>query len=248
MDEKDFHIIHLSEVPSTNEYVKDLFKCFMLVETAAVVVDYQTAGKGQDGNNWESEAGKNILMSIVYYPDFLEVTKQFYFSMMTSLGIMDFLQKLLSGEELYIKWPNDIYVGSKKIGGILIYNEIMGDHYEYAVAGIGINVNQKTFSSNIPNPTSLASLSGKEHEVTELVLELITCLNERYKQLKSLALDTIKAEYLDHLLGYNEWREFEYKGKRIEAKITGVNDFGHLQLGTRTGDIECDLKEIVYLF
>jgi BirA family biotin operon repressor/biotin-[acetyl-CoA-carboxylase] ligase len=79
MNDNDFHIIHLDEIPSTNDYVKDLFKCFMLVESAAVVTDHQTAGKGQDGNRWESEPGQNILMSIVYYPEFLEVAKQFYF-------------------------------------------------------------------------------------------------------------------------------------------------------------------------
>jgi BirA family biotin operon repressor/biotin-[acetyl-CoA-carboxylase] ligase len=247
MNENDFHIIHLEEIPSTNEYVKDLFKCFMLVESAAVVADHQSAGKGQDGNSWESEPGKNILMSIVYYPEFLEVAKQFYFSMTISLGIIDFLKDLLPESELFIKWPNDIYVGNEKIGGILIYNEIMGDHYEYAVAGIGINVNQKSFSEDIPNPVSLTTLSRKKYDVMDLVHKLIISLNARYEQLRSLELDAIKAEYHRRLLGIYLWQKFMYKEEVIEAKINGVNDFGHLQLETRSGSIECDLKEIVYL-
>jgi BirA family biotin operon repressor/biotin-[acetyl-CoA-carboxylase] ligase len=248
MDEKDFHIIHLDEIPSTNDYVKDLFKCFMLVESAAVVADFQTSGKGQDGNGWESERGKNVLMSIVYYPDFLEVARQFFFSMTVSLGIIDCLKKVLPEHEIFIKWPNDIYVGDEKIGGILIYNEIMGDHYEYAVAGIGINVNQKSFSKDIPNPISLASLTGKEHEIPELVRQLISCLDDRYEQLRRLDLEKIRSEYYSNLLGFEEERQYEHKGQIIEASISGVNDFGHLQLESGSGKIECDLKEIVYLF
>jgi len=247
-EHKYCNIIHLSEVISTNSYAKDLLQEEKPAEGTAIVTDYQTAGKGQDPNTWESEAGKNILMSMIFYPDFLDVARQFSISMAVALGIMDFLADLLPGKKLFVKWPNDIYVDKEKIGGILINNEIMGNSFEHVIAGIGININQNTFSKEIPNPVSLSSLTGKQYSLKDVTLRLCDCVMGRYEQLKEATFDHIRAEYHKNLLGMGAWREYSWQNEKITAKITGVNEFGKLCLETDGAMIECDLKEIVYLF
>lgn len=242
------NIIHLKEVSSTNEYAKDLLHKDTPPEGTAIIADYQTAGKGHDQNSWESKAGENILLTMILYPDFLEISRQFQISMAVALGITDFLEELIPAQELFIKWPNDIYVGDKKIGGILINNEIMGDKFKHVMAGIGINVNQEAFSTEIPNPVSLSNLTGKQYSLKDLTLRLYNCVTVRYEQLKEGSYHQIKGDYLDLLLGLNQVREYLYKNKKIEAQITGVNEFGHLMLNTDGGSIECDLKEIKFLF
>ena len=248
MLDKDCHIIHLPEVTSTNSYSKEMLKDKRPPEGTVIVADHQTAGKGQDDNSWESEAGKNILMTLILYPSFVEISSQFRISMAVALGIIDFLKGILPDQQVLIKWPNDIYVGKGKIGGILINNEIMGDHFEHVIAGIGLNVNQLAFSSDIPNPVSLKTISGQEYSLQDMTLRLCDCVMRRYEQLKHESFSRIETDYLKFLLGLNEWREYIYQGKTITARITGVNEFGRLILETDGAVIECDIKEIAYLF
>ena len=248
MKQASINIIHLQEVPSTNSYAKKLLSGERPTEGTVIVADHQTSGKGQDGNSWESEAGKNILMTLILYPSFIEISSQFRISMAVALGIIGFLKEILPDQQVLIKWPNDIYVGKGKIGGILINNEIMGDHFEHVIAGVGLNVNQLAFSSNIPNPVSLKTISGQEYSLKDMTLRLCDCVMERYEQLKQESFSRIETDYLKYLLGLNEWREYIYQGKTITARITGVNEFGRLILETDGAVIECDMKEIVYLF
>jgi len=248
MKQASINIIHLQEITSTNSYAKKLLKEQRPPEGTLIVADHQTEGKGQDGNSWESEAGKNILMTLVLYPTFIEISSQFRISMAVALGIIDFLSEILPDQRVLIKWPNDIYVGKGKIGGILINNEIMGDHFEHVIAGIGLNVNQLAFSSDIPNPVSLKTITGKEYSLKDMTLRLCDCVMRRYEQLKQESFSRIEADYLKFLLGLNEWREYIYQGKTITARITGVNEFGRLILETDGAVIECDIKEIAYLF
>ena len=244
---KNCNIIHLPEVISTNVYAKKILKGERPPEGFVIVADHQTAGKGQDGNNWESEPGKNILMTMIFYPGFLEVSRQFRMSMTIALGIFDFLKEVLPGKEIFIKWPNDIYAGKGKVGGILINNEIMGDHFEHVIAGIGLNVNQLAFSSDIPDPVSLKAITGKQYSLKDVTLRLCNCVMKRYEQLKQESFKQIETDYLENLHGLEEWHDYEYQGKRIEAMITGVSEFGKLQLKTESMKIECDLKEITYI-
>jgi len=248
MKQASINIIHLQEITSTNSYAKKLLKEQRPPEGTLIVADHQTEGKGQDGNSWESEAGKNILMTLVLYPTFIEISSQFRISMAVALGIIDFLSEILPDQRVLIKWPNDIYVGKGKIGGILINNEIMGDHFEHVIAGIGLNVNQLAFSSDIPNPVSLKTITGKQYSLKDVTLRLYDCVMERYEELKQESFNKIETDYLKCLLGLNEWREYIYQGKTITARITGVNEFGRLILETDGAVIECDIKEIAYLF
>ena len=131
--------------------------------------------------------------------------------------------------------------------GILINNEFMGNKFEFSIAGVGLNVNQKEFSNDIPNPVSLCNITGKEYEIRKLTESLCICLKQRYEQLKYGLFSQIEHAYLNKLLGLNEEREFIFKGEYILATIAGVNEFGHLKLTTSKGLIECDLKEISYI-
>ena len=248
MSSTNCNIIHFSEINSTNSYARDLLLQERPPEGTVITTDYQSTGKGQDKNSWESEAGMNILVTIILYPDFLEVGRQFSLSMSVALGIVDFLEELLPGREISIKWPNDIYVGREKIGGILINNEIMGEKFEHVIAGVGVNLNQESFSKAIINPVSIKNLTGKHYSVKEETLRLCDRLMGRYRQLRSQELEQITSDYHDLLLGMGEWREYVYKGKTITARNTGVNEYGKLLLENKDGMIECDLKELVYIF
>jgi BirA family biotin operon repressor/biotin-[acetyl-CoA-carboxylase] ligase len=247
MEEKNCKIIHLSEVGSTNDYLKEVINSKDLADGAMVIADHQTAGKGVDKNTWESEAGKNILMSIIFYPDFVPAENQFIISMAVALGISDFLTDQLPAEQIQIKWPNDIYADDRKIAGILITNEILGTKIKHVIVGIGLNVNQVAFSADITNPTSLAILSGRAYNLQEETIRLRDFVTERYEQLRVGSFDLIRNDYYSRLLGINENRKFRYQGNEIDAMITGVDEFGRLQLDTDGGLIVCDLKEISFI-
>jgi len=247
MKAKNCNIIHLSETSSTNEYAKALLQKEKPAEGTLIIADHQSLGKGLDSNTWESEAGKNILMSMIFYPDFLKVEKQFIISMAIALGIVDFLKSLDTGNSFSIKWPNDIYSGKQKIGGILISNEILGEKFEHVIVGMGININQEKFSETLSNPGSLSLLTGEEFNLPELVEKLRDSVTARYEQLRDNDFDPIRDEYHKNLLGLDEWRKFTYKGKQIRGKITGISEFGHLKLETEGNLIECDLKEIAFM-
>jgi len=134
-------IIHYDSLSSTNSTAWLMVREKELPEGTVISANFQTAGKGQHGNRWESERGKNLLFSIILYPSSVSPDEQFLISMSISLGICDFLKHFLS--DIKIKWPNDIYVNGGKIAGILIENSIIGQTIEYTVAGIGININRK---------------------------------------------------------------------------------------------------------
>jgi BirA family biotin operon repressor/biotin-[acetyl-CoA-carboxylase] ligase len=242
------NIIHIPELASTNAYAKQLLEAELPPEGTVIITDFQTAGKGQDTNSWESSSGENILMTIILYPKFLDISEQFSLSMAIALGIIDFLETLLPGIPLHIKWPNDIYAEHKKIGGILINNEIMGNAFRYVIAGIGININQLSFSKEIPNPVSIKELSGLDHDPFELAKNLSNHLLARYAQMDEAIESRHTEEYHAKLLGIHTWRKYIHQGKKINAKIKGVNEFGHLLLETETEEISCDLGEITFLF
>ena len=150
-----FPLIALDETHSTSNYLLELCQQSVqpLEEFTTVTASFQTAGKGQRGNSWESEAGKNLLFSFVLYPKFLEARQQFLLSQFVSLAIKEELESII--KEISIKWPNDIYWREKKLCGILIEHQLCRSHIERTICGIGVNINQALFRSNAPNPVSL---------------------------------------------------------------------------------------------
>lgn len=158
-------VIRFRELGSTNSYLKENLDG--LPQYAVVTADYQTAGRGQRGNGWEAEPGKNLLMSMLYYPpEGLHPSCQFMISKAVSLATVETVDKLLEGvghPEVCVKWPNDIYVGDMKVAGILIEHSIQSAcRIAHSVIGIGLNVNQRDFRSDAPNPVSIIDFTDRE--------------------------------------------------------------------------------------
>ena len=172
--------MYLSECDSTNTRLKQLLATGQAPDY--IYAGYQTAGRGQTGNGWESERGKNLVCSILVESRKSKVESLFDLNVAVSVAVHravtgdglrvtgDGLQ--VTGDEVTIKWPNDIYWGDRKLAGILIENAIVGGELRYAIAGIGLNVNQTEFRSDAPNPISLRQITGREQDIDELMKRL----------------------------------------------------------------------------
>jgi BirA family biotin operon repressor/biotin-[acetyl-CoA-carboxylase] ligase len=234
-------IITLDETPSTNTYLQELMSKAECFEGLVVVAKNQVHGKGQRGNTWESENGKNLTFSVLLKPN-LPIDEQFLLSQTVALGIYDFLIAK-NIEQVAIKWPNDIYVGSQKIAGILIENTLTANKIATCIIGIGLNVNQTKFSPTI-HATSLALLTEKEFEMESLLPELLKYLEARYLQLKAGKTTLIKHEYLTVLLGYQKPLHYLVNNQRVTGIIKGISPIGKLQVEINLQLHEFDLKEI----
>ena len=241
--------IYLEQTDSTNTYAKKLLSKSKPTEGTVIYAGQQVAGRGQIGSKWQSDAHKNILSSVILYPNFLLASQQFALNKVTSLAVIYLLQEYLSEENLYIKWPNDIYINDKKIGGILIENSLKGTYLQNSVIGIGLNINQEKFDSTLPNPTSLLLATAQEQAPTTLLGVLCQKLEQRYLQLRQNS-PKIHQDYLRFLFGYNQWRSYllPQTNTTMQGKITGVSSFGKLQVQTQYHPLEFDLKEIKFLF
>lgn len=240
------NIIRLEETSSTNQYLIGLLEKEPLPERTLVVAENQTAGRGLDGSTWESEKGKNLTFSMLIQPNYLSPDAQFYLNKAISLGVYDLVKKT-AGAGASIKWPNDIYIGNRKVAGMLIQNGIRGNIFTYCVAGIGLNVNQERFLSGAPNPVSLKQLTGREYDLDVLLKELCDTVFARLELLKGGVRERLDGEYLSALFRLNEMAKYSYKDEEIVARIIGVSRYGHLELeipGKKI--IECDLKEVKF--
>jgi len=222
-------IIPVDTVASTNDYLKELEKQ-VFAEGTVIVTRDQTAGKGQRGNSWESEAGKNITCSILLYPSFLPVQRFFLLSEAIALGVKETLDVYTDG--ITIKWPNDVYYQDCKIAGILIENELTGNAYSMSIAGIGLNVNQEHFLSNAPNPVSLKQITGRKHYIEALLRELIQNVLDRYEQLKAGDAESIIRMYHEALYRKAGFHRYEDSEGIFNARIDRVSDNGFLHLVT----------------
>lgn len=174
-------IVHLKEVDSTNGYV--MREAERLDAPVLVSAHTQTAGRGQRGNHWESEPGKNLTFSVLYRPEHFPAIEQFAISEAVALAIVDFLKS--EGIAAMVKWANDIYVGDRKICGILIQHALMGSEISHTVIGAGINVNQLRFVSDAPNPVSMAQLTGESYNLAYLEKKVALCLERRLAEIST---------------------------------------------------------------
>ena len=233
----------MDEMPSTNECLALICREGKAEEFYTVVTEYQTAGKGQRGNSWESEAGKNLLFSTVLYPTALEAKHQFYLSMLTALAIHEALSSYTSG--FCIKWPNDIYWKDRKIAGILIENEIEGKYLNQCIIGTGLNVNQDIFLSDAPNPVSLKQIIGTEVDRQELLEKIMRGIIGRYHQLEEnfeRASSDIHAFYMRNLYRREGSHTYRDEDGIFQATFCAVEGDGHLVL------IDKDCNERRYAF
>ena len=240
------NLLFFENLPSTNNHLAHLLKNNELQEGTIVYTNYQSTGRGQMGNRWESEDGKNLLISIVVFPSMINPANQFIISMTVSLGICDFLKRYIP--VCTIKWPNDIYVNNDKIAGVLIENSIMGDQIENTIAGIGLNINQKMFLSDAPNPVSLSLITGMSHDLATCLDQLASDLDKRYKQLLSENFVQIKLEYISRLYRLNEWCKFSDNNGIFSGRILSVTDSGRLQIERSDDKIsEYAFKEVDFI-
>jgi len=240
-------IIRLTETNSTNSYALELLLRSRPQEGCVIVTDHQTRGKGTDANTWESKKGMNLTFSIILYPPFT-ADKQFLLNKAISLGICNFLRTEIPQHTVTIKWPNDIYIGDKKVCGILIQNSVIGNHFEYVVVGIGLNVNQTLFESDAPNPVSLKMTTGINYDLEKLLQNLLQFIFRKYNLVNPETSILIENEYNESLYRLMEWHEYIVAGKLIIARITGTNAYGQLVLESEIEEaLTCDLKEVKFV-
>lgn len=212
----------------------------------AVIAKEQTAGRGQRGNRWSSNPGENLTFSLVWEPTFLEAKRQFLLSEAVALALTDTLARYDISSK--IKWTNDIYVGRKKICGILIEHDLGTDgKLARTIVGIGLNVNQKEFEEWVPNPTSMTILKGAKYDVGEVFQSLYDALEVRYAQLQSDPA-TIEKEYDALLFRKGELATYALpNGKRFEGVIRGVRPSGELLVESQEMVVPYLFKEIEFV-
>lgn len=225
----------IEETASTNTLLSS--SCSSLPAGAVISARRQSAGRGQRGNTWEAEPYANLTFSMLLRPSVIEASRQFEMSMIVSLAVCAALEKA-SGERFMVKWPNDIYAGDKKVCGILIENSLAGRRIGHSVVGIGINVNQRRFVSDAPNPVSLINLTGRSYDLESLLVSVCDAI--------LIALDTyesspdpvvLTAAYRSRLWrgeGFHYWHDVG-RDEIFEAEIADVAASGILTLKDREG-------------
>lgn len=221
-------LIRVEETNSTNNYLQALCDERKVEEFTTVVADFQTSGRGQRGNSWESEPGENLLFSFVVFPEFLEARRQFLLSQIVSLAIKEELDNYVA--DISIKWPNDIYWREKKICGMLIENDLMGRHISQSIAGIGININQKAFYSPAPNPVSLRQITGKEYDIFEILGNVMARVQSYYKLLREDDTAIIATRYEKSLFRKEGMHRYRDANGEFLARILSVEPEGRLIL------------------
>ena len=216
------HIIELSSVDSTNNYLIDLSQNISLVEGTVVVAKEQTAGKGQRNNRWSSEAGKSLCISILLKPK-LDVSQQFLFNKFIALSLCQALNNYSLTTK--IKWPNDILIDSKKVAGILVENSIRGSKIEKSIVGIGVNINNNI--SQLPSATYMAECLKTAPSVSELLELICKTIEKNYFLLKQKPL-MINELYHQNLFQKGEVQRFSKNGESFDGIINSVNENGQL--------------------
>lgn len=228
-------IVRIRTTDSTNNYANRQIRENELAEGTVFLTYDQTSGRGQMNNLWESEPGKNLTFSLVLYPGFLEIRRQFMLSKVVTLGIYKALHQFV--DQLKIKWPNDIYAGNRKLGGILIENSVMSGKLKSTVAGIGLNVNQTVFRSLAPNPVSLQMLTNQHYDCEQLLTEVLSGINGYYALLKQGKEAEIDQAFTKVLYRLNEKHRFKTEDEVFAGELTGVNETGQLLIRKEDGQI-----------
>ena len=236
----------LTEIDSTNNYAAKQLLTNRLPEGAVFVTDCQTVGRGQVNNYWESEPGQNLTFSFVCYPEYLRIDRQFEISKAVSLGVKNFLSRYVAG--VSIKWPNDIYIGDKKVAGILIENAIRNGKLSNCIVGIGLNINQLAFVSDAPNPISLRQATGVCYDLQEMLALLLAEIDQWYQLLKHGNQMAIDEAYTDSLYRLSQRANYKDEQGPFTGRISGVDAIGRLCIETESGkSMIFHFKEVAFL-
>ncbi len=225
-------------IGSTNTYLRELGGGDPAYDYEVAVADFQTAGRGQKGNTWESEQGKNLLFSILAHPKNIKVREQFYISEAIALAVSDSVMAALGPQfahEVSVKWSNDVYWKEFKMAGILIENTLQGDRILDTVVGVGLDVNQEVFLSDAPNPISLKNITGRDYDRDALLSDIV----ERFKGYMELQADKrsdVDKLYRNRLFRREGYHRFRDAQGEFEACIEGIRPDGCLMLQTTGGE------------
>ena len=237
-----YGIYYFKELESTNDTAqKPNYK-----HKDIIVSDAQTKGRGQGGNTWTSEPGKNLIFSMVIEPDGLPASRQFLLSEIISLAITDTLESY--NIKASIKWPNDIYIRDKKVAGILIENEVQAGETTRSIIGVGLNVNQTEFDNELAHATSMSITAKREFNRNKVLTRLCNYFSLRSEQLAAGNTKQIEEEYFSRLYLANTPHTFKLPdGTRFRGTIRSVNENGELNIETHNGSIRTFLfKEVAF--
>lgn len=220
--------IYLTKTDSTNQYAKKLVSNTTPFEGTAIFADYQHQGRGQNGNVWQGEPGKNLYASVILYPKFLAIKNHYLLNKAVCLSTWEAIAGYLPNAK--IKWPNDIYVNGKKIAGILVENSLQGSVWQSAIVGVGINVNQLEFPAGI-NAASIANFYEKKINLCDFRKDFYEILDKHYYAVRAGRTESINQIYTKNLLGYHERGDFKTQEEKIfQAIVLGVDNQGNLCL------------------
>lgn len=242
------NLIKLLRIDSTNNFLKKtLSNSEPLPEGTVIMADEQYAGRGQQEGIWKAEAGKNLTFSLFLKPHFLLPAQQFYLNIMISVAINQVIGELL-GDDIKIKWPNDIYFRNKKLGGILIENNVTGHVIKSSVIGIGINVNQMAFEEDLADKaTSICQILKKPLDLMPLLAALCKAIEQQYLHLRSGQYTKMTQNYVNSLYRFQELAAYQKDGKVFEGKIIGVDETGRLKMDVQGETQLFNFKEIQFL-
>ncbi|MDE7103736.1 MAG: biotin--[acetyl-CoA-carboxylase] ligase [Bacteroidales bacterium] len=258
-------IFHEPDLSSTNTVLKARIEARQYRRfPMALTAETQTAGRGVGRNVWCSDKGANALFSLAFRPTFLLAEHQFLLNMALSLSMLHTLDVWARGRRLpsacfHLKWPNDLYVNEKKLGGILFEISVMGNRCAWAVMGVGVNVNQRVFPPELPNPAALCTLTDAAAPIDMAALRqaFIRRAARDYRRLErrlrhhtsAALLPRYKAAYFKRLLFFGQERTYICMGERMRARLTGVDDYGQAVVEAADGRrFSCGLKELQYVF
>lgn len=232
---------------STNDYIRHVPVppgCDILL----VTTEYQTAGRGQGTNKWESEKGKNLLFSIKLKPENIWIGDQFILTMATSIALCETFIYTFHDEGFTIKWPNDIYYHDKKVSGTLSECSIRKGFVNEYIAGIGINVNQLFFRGDAPNPISLSFIAGHEIDREELLDDIMDRFCQYVEYVNRKKYEYLRRIYNNSLYRKDGIYEYEDKYGRFKAKLSRIMPNGHLELQRIDGTLsEYEFKQVKFI-
>jgi BirA family biotin operon repressor/biotin-[acetyl-CoA-carboxylase] ligase len=241
------NLVTLKQVDSTNTFLKDILSNSKPVpEGTVIMAEDQYAGRGQRENVWHAEPGKNLTFSILLRPFFIDAQGQYDVTRVACLGVFDALYPVL-GDQLRIKWPNDVYYGDKKLGGMLIENILHGSQIKNSIIGIGLNINQENFPDNACNATSVKQILQKDYDLKNILVEICNHIEGYYLHLKAGRFDFVRNMYLSRLYWLNEKHHFLSNGEIFNGVIKHVTDAGLLVVDKDGVEETYSFKEIAFI-
>jgi len=229
-------LLEINTIASTNNYAMELVHKGLAQHGTAIFAHEQTKGKGQRGRQWHSAKDENIILSVVINTSGLQLSHQFLLSMSVALAAHDFFITY-AGNESSVKWPNDLYWRDRKAGGILIETVVSGFNWQWAIAGIGININQTSFDEEVTNAVSLKQITGKHFDPLLLANELCNYLDKRYRQLLTSSPGAITEAYNEILYKRGEKVSLKKNNIIFECVVKGVNEYGNLITTSATEEL-----------